>query len=182
MSLLPKKQTDIFDLVRNGYQVTYSESDGVWCDDIEGMVDLHDAVKETITRNGIIDSPDDQPSLKYFDKKTGEIFAALWIKNGILKREHEDSPAAICERSTATGAAGHGTHYIMRSYYVNGKLSAFISDQLNDSGQMIRTAEDYYYPDGKMRWYVRRDLDSGKILPQYSSSDHGKVSLPKLQS
>lgn len=168
MSLLPKEETDIFSLAAQGYSVTYEFADDRR-DGIEEMVDFYNCIKEVVKdKDGVIDSPDDLPSVKYFDIKSKEIVGALWIKSGLLDRE--GAPAAVCERTTETGSGGQGEHYIVQGHYLRGVPHnangvAFSSEELNSHGKMVKTTEDYMI-DGHMKTSIRRDVETGNIIPE----------------
>jgi hypothetical protein len=45
-------------------------------------------------------------------------------------------------------------------------------------GQMIRTSEDYYL-NGKIQKWLRRDVDTGEIDPDYSSPEFHENRTPE---
>jgi hypothetical protein len=99
MSFLPEKMPDPVALAAAGYEVKYHEYgyDSVYgekSDKLEDMVTLHDAIKMVITKDGVINSPEDEASVVYFDKGSRKIFAALWFKDGEMHRD--GAPAGVC--------------------------------------------------------------------------------------
>jgi hypothetical protein len=185
MSFLPKKIPDSVALAIAGYEVKYHGYGydpvyGVRSDELANKVELSNAIKMVITKDGVIDSPEDEPSVIYFDKKSRQIFAALWIKEGKLHRD--GAPAGVCERSTETGCPPD-TKYTVLAYYQNDLLHnengpAIILDELNKYGQMIRETEDYFLK-GRLQKYARRDVDTGRIEPDYSSPEFHEKSAPE---
>lgn len=108
MNALPIQETDIIGLVSEGYTVTYERPE--YGEGIENMIEFHNCIKEVVrNKDGIIDSPRDLPSVKYFDIPSKKIVGALWVKSGVLDRDN--APAAICDRTEETGA--WGKHHIV---------------------------------------------------------------------
>ncbi len=169
MSYLPKAETDIRGLVTAGYTVTYTDSDDSFTDSL----DLHDCFRESITKNGKLCSLDnDMPATKWFDNKSGKLVAAAWY-NDKGQFHRKNAPAFVCERSTETGACGNDEGYRILGYLENGAFhnpigAAHICDEFYKDGRVVRTLEDYYFG-GVLRNYIRRDSDTGEIVPEVSS-------------
>lgn len=169
MSCLPKPKTDIKALVNAGYVVTYSDSEDSF-DSPTQSLDLHDCFRETVTKNGIVCSPEgDKPSIKWFDNESGKLVAAAWYnEQGQFHRVN--APAFVCERSPETGASGKYTilGYLRYGAFHNPIGAAHICDDFFEDGRSVRTSEGHYLG-GTLVGYIRRDGYTGKIIPEASS-------------
>lgn len=164
MSFLPKKETDILSLINAGYSVTYSDTEDYFMYPFD--MEMHDCIKECIQKDGIVYAPNGEPAVKYFDKKSGEIVAAVWHNpQGQLHREN--APAFVCERTEDTGG---WANYAMLGYFENGELhnesgAALISEDTK-AGKTIRSVEGHYLHGNLMKY--RRLDGEGNIVPEFS--------------
>jgi hypothetical protein len=174
MSYLPEPETDIRALIDVGYTVTYTNSK----DSFTTTLDLHDCIKETVTKNGIVCSPEgDKPSTKWFDKASRQLVAAAW-HNEQGQYDRANAPAFVCERTSETGSFGNDKGYRILGYLRNGAFhntagAAHINDEFYKGGRTVRTLEDHYLG-GTLMSYIRRDRETGKIIPEVSSPRYSR--------
>ncbi len=182
MSILPPAKTDEVALNKKGYTVSYEAVDDDDC--IENFIEFHDCFKEVVkNKDGVVDSPDNLPSVKYFDMGTKAIVGALWIKNG--KRDRENAPSAVCERTTETGACGgNGVYYSAQGFYKanikhNPNGASIIVDELNTDGEIVRVVEEHHL-NGLLEESIRRDLNTGNQLEYPSRANDNDGLAPTL--
>lgn len=162
MSFLPKKETDVLSLINAGYTVTYSDSK----DEFLYFIEMHDCIKESIQKDGIVYAPNGEPAIKYFDKESGEIIAAAW-HNPQGQMHRENAPAFVCERTEQTGG---WANYALLGYFENGAFhneagTALISEDTK-AGKTIRSVEAHYLHGNLMK--CRRLDEDGNIIPELS--------------
>lgn len=179
MSFLPPKKTDKSSLEEMGYKVTIIPFEE---DTICEHTHVEDAFKEIVTLDGIPQTPDGSPSVKYFDINSKEIIGAIWTDAKGRPHREPGLPAAVYERTEATGAGINCHHkddyYVKHGLFhnVNGK-SAVATRALNDEGELFATYEEWC-TDGVVDRFVIRDFPKGEV--QTDTNDYPSAYAKEL--